>query len=66
MKLLWFMTIKERDPIQCKHSYIGIVIVCNTSHHYIVHNPTSINTKDGCYPYATYTIIQNYLSINLT
>jgi hypothetical protein len=26
--LNWFkITIKERDPIQCKHSYIGIVIV---------------------------------------
>jgi hypothetical protein len=59
-------SIKERDPIKCKHSYIRIVIVCNTSHHYIAHNPTSINTKDGCYPYATYIIIQNYLISQLT
>jgi len=35
-------------PYICKYSYIGIVIMCNTFHYYIVHNPKGIDIKDGC------------------
>ena len=62
-------TIKERDHTHTDiylHSYIKIVIVCNTFHHYIVHRPISINTKDGYSLLTPPQLIQNYLSINLT